>query len=273
MNLTINETSRIDFTLSIAGTQTQPSSVRVVLGDGPRLSFDAKSQDGLNWTSLVTPLREVVGQYTTFAIEVVLGDKIITPIKRQITIQDSTIPVQAVVVDPVQSTPVEPTIEPVVAAEVPTVVEPVAEFGAPVSIEVAQSQAAVNPEPVENTPIEVKAVDSEEKKKASKELLSLLQNTSKVTEAKVLPPMQFAPAKIEMKKMAAAATKAKPIKKIEVFNDKQPTGIETDKEKVTKAIFAESVDNTPRTKQVHKPAPVIVTKIPLVVVKEDIVYR
>ena len=87
MEFKFNESTKVEFSLNISGTQMKPSEVRVVLGNGPKQVFLASVEND-NWSAFVTPLNSMVDNITQLAIEIVMNGKVFTPIKRQIQIHN-----------------------------------------------------------------------------------------------------------------------------------------------------------------------------------------
>ena len=224
MKLVINKPSKIDFSLVIAGTQTKPSEVRVVLGDSAKLSFCASSDDGINFTAHVTPVREFVSSICNFAIEVLFGDKIFVPIRRQITIEDDQVVIQVVDNRDSSIEQAMPMAELPISTAVELPSEPVEEVP-PVELPVPNTE--------ENKPVEIKSID--EKK------FSL---TKALAEAVIKSPIEevIIPKAKAMSKLASKAA-TKKTERPKLFETSSIIGVETDKAKVAKSIFIDTPMN------------------------------
>ena len=247
MEFKFNETTKIEFNLSIVGTQSKPSEVRVVLGTDVKQSFNAKSADSENFTAEITPIRELVSCNTQFSIEVIINGKIFTPIKRMINILDQAEQVAAT--EPVPFGP--PVEDPVAYPEV-------APYQEPTEVPIMMPETVEEPvvqkiEPIE--PISKAKIVSEpflKKEEPKYSVIENLERIKKVTEAK---PMGLS-------KLKSSVDTFKPApKKIELpkFSDKKPTGIEVAPEKVTKSIMIEACKDDPK-KPTKKPTPKKVQK-------------
>lgn len=222
MKLAINKPSKIEFSLVIAGTQTKPTEVRIVLGDSAKLSFVASTDDGVNYTACVTPVREFVSSICNFAIEVLFGDKIFVPVRRQITVEDDQVVIQVIDnSDPVAAASV-PAVEVPVSTRVELPPEPVKEIP-PMELPIAI------PTEEENKPVEIIAV--EEKKFSLTKALAEASRPAEAVKSVELPKAK------PMTKLAATKTK---IEVPKLFETKPVQGIETDKTAVAKSIFADA---------------------------------
>lgn len=260
MNLVINQTSKVEFGISVAGTQTKPSEVRVVLGDGARLVFKAITQDGINYSALVTPIKEVVGSICRLTIEVLFGEKVFVPINRMISIADTEptlVPPAPDIVEPPEHVPppietVANTLPPEEEITRPPEVEPQHVIEVPAKIE----------EPVQlkkNAPIEVKHVNEAVKNPIPSLFFELTATP---------PPPK--PVIVEEVVKPVIKKKRKPLPKL---NDKKPSGIEVNTLKVTKSIFTEEIKQpTPKSKVVVEQLEEQEVSIPIIIKREDIVY-
>jgi signal recognition particle subunit SEC65 len=83
MLLTENKPTSITFDLSIDGTKSTPSSVRLQLGQNPAIVYEARQQDG-KWTCDFTPPASL-GTDFPVSIEVVVNGSVFTPYKSTAT--------------------------------------------------------------------------------------------------------------------------------------------------------------------------------------------
>jgi hypothetical protein len=261
MNLVINETSKVEFSISIAGTQMKPSEVRLVLGDGAQLVFKAMSQDGVNYSVLVTPLKEVLGTVCRLRIEVLFGEKIFTPINRMVSISD----VEPTVVcpEPEVTQPVEvPKPQPEEEIVRPPEVQPEFSIEVPTKVEEPEEDE----QPHKNAPVEVKKIHEEVRIPGPiPSLFFELTSTPKEKEVVVVVEEKVEPPKPKVQR--------KPLKKL---TEKKPTGVEIDTLKVSKSIFVESEkipltitgSFTPSTPIVKESA----TPFPIIIQRKEVVY-
>jgi hypothetical protein len=243
MEFKFNETTKIEFNLSIVGTQSKPSEVRVVLGTDVKQSFNAKSADSENFTAEITPIRELVSCNTQFSIEVIINGKIFTPIKRMINILDQAEQVAAT--EPIPFVP--PVEDPVAYPEVAPYQEPTE---VPIMMPEEVVEAVMPIEPFSKAKIVSVPLIKKEVPKYS--VLENLERIQKVSEAK--------PSGLSKLKSSVDTFKPAP-KKIELpkFSDKKPQGIEVAPEKVTKSIMVEACKDDPK-KPTKKPTPKKVQK-------------
>ena len=276
MNLVINETAKVDFSITIAGTQMKPTEVRLVLGDGAQLVFKAMSQDGVNYSTLVTPLKEVLGTVCRLRIEVLFGEKIFTPINRMISLAD-TEPTEVCL--PVQGIPPVETIEPEIVR--PPEVQPEFTIEIPTKIE--------EPEEHKNAPLEVKKVVEEikvPKPSLFHEIAATPDRGDVMIEEKVkisdpIPTLSFdlkstpKPIVITEKVSNPEPIKTKRLKKpLKKLVDKKPTGVEVDVLRVSKSIFVES-EKIPLKQPISVSEPIVKessTPFPVIIKRKDIVY-
>ena len=253
MEFKFNETTKIEFNLSIVGTQSRPSEVRVVLGTDVKQSFNAKSADSENFIAEITPIRELVSCNTQFSIEVIINGKIFTPIKRMINILDQAEQVAAT--EPVPFVP--PVEDPIVYPEV-------APYQEPTEVPITMPEAVEEPivqkvEPTSTAKIVIKPLLKEEPKHSVTENIERIK---KVAESKP----------IGLSKLKSSIDTFKPApKKIELpkFSDKKPSGIEIAPEKVTKSIMIEACKDEPK-KPTKKPTPKKVQKEEIQISNEPI---
>lgn len=324
----MNETSKVDFSIVIAGTQMRPTEVRVVLGDKVKLMFPASSDDGINYSALITPLKDIVSSVCLFTIEVLFGNKIFVPIRRQITVNDSTFVVQVVdsnlepevpaYVEPEVPTPIEPTVEPViepefeiaVEPEVEVVVTPAIELNKPIEqkpvtekIEVPKANIfevvtkdkqpskikSLKPRqkpqalpPINLPPMQLPKFEKARKAMAEKvekvvKLEKVVENVPIITPAIIktsvnLPPINLPPMQLPKFEKARKVMAENKVTKAKV-EKQQPTNIEVDKIKVTKAILAEKDNTVISTKKIEN-KPKVTENINNAVTfkKEEVVY-
>lgn len=262
MNLVLNEASKVEFSLVIAGTQMKPSEVRVVLGSGPKLSFTAQTEDGINYSAIVTPLRDVVSSICLFTVEVLFGEKIFVPIRRQITLTDSTPVIQVFDKETVANNVIEPTspaIEPTVPApEVQMAIQPEVE----IEIEENKPTEIIHVEEVKQP-----ADTLVEQKIKEQQLLKIFEVTAKKA------PIEKKEIFISPAKNPFADKKYKQKITLPKLVEAKPVGIETNSAKVTKSIFAEE-DKTPKAKKsTNKKQVVIEHQFPIKIEKTDVIYR
>lgn len=281
MNLIFNETAKVDFSITIAGTQMKPTEVRLVLGDGAQLVFKASSQDGVNYSTLVTPLKEVLGSICRLRIEVLFGEKIFTPINRMISLADiepTEVCLPAQVIPPVETVP---NVEPKDEDNTPPPVEPKHAIEIPSKIE--------EPEEHKNAPLEVKKVVEEikvSKPSLFHEIAATPDRGVVTIEEKVKVPGKIPSLDFDLKsipkpivitekisKPEPVKTKVlrKPLKKLV---EKKPTGVEIDSIKVSKSIFVES-EKIPLKQPISVSEPIVKessTPFPVIIKRKDIVY-
>ena len=255
MEFKFNETTKIEFNLSIVGTQSKPSEVRVVLGTDVKQSFNAKSADSENFTAEITPIRELVSCNTQFSIEVIINGKIFTPIKRMINILDQV--ENSVATEPV---PFVPPVEETIKYEFPEV----APYQEPSEVPIMMPEEVVEAVmPIEPIPV-AKIVSKPliKKEEPNRTVTENLERIKRVSEAK--------PAGLSKLKSSVDTFKPAP-KKIELpkFSDKKPTGIEVDPEKVTKSIMIEACKDDPK-KPTKKPTPKKVQREEVQILNEPI---
>ena len=246
MNLIFNQPSKINFSITIAGTQTRPSEVRVILGDSTKLSFPASTDDGHNYFSILTPLRDVVSSLCQLSIEVQFGEKVFVPIRRQIQISDDRVPVEVQIQQSQNHVTVQNT----------EVDEP-----------------AIDNTPIEITPTVTPASHNNEVYKARyesliTEILSAPKTAPKVSNIEIAP---IGPAPDLLKLKKTSATK----KTIPTF-ESTVTGIDVDPKNVAKSIFTESIDQKKQTYIPRKPKKVVesdTTIAPFQIIKEDVFYK
>ena len=257
MNLIFNQPNKINFSVTIAGTQTRPSDVRLLLGDSTKLSFQASSDDGINYTAIVTPIRDIVSSICQLTIEVQFGEKVFTPIRRQVTVNDEIVPINISVNDPVT---LPSTMQSASTIDVPNT-------------------------SFENEPIEIVAVDpsipSESQKDEYRaryeslmtEILSGANNLETNTTISV-GPIEV-PAAPQLKQLKSTVN---PIRLTSTFETKSHRGVDTDPSRVAKSILAEAESPTKKTAQTYIPRkPKVVNedneKAAFQIVKEDVFYK
>lgn len=259
MNLVINEPSRIDFTIEIAGTQTKPSEVRVVLGEGAKLVFNASSQDGLNYSALVTPIKEVVGSLCKFTIEVLFGEKIFVPINRMISIAD-IVPTEICLDREMEVINPEPVLD--VVDTLPTVQPKFSIDNIPPPVEPEHAiETPYSPEPEEDQTVDVVKIVS-----------SLFKTLNNETVKEIKKPI------VESSKKPIIGSKMPVVRKpLPKLVDKKPTGIEVDVTKVAKSIFTEAketpVKKQPSKKQIEINEERKINKFPVIIKRKEIVYQ
>lgn len=226
----INETSKVDFSIVIAGTQMRPTEVRVVLGDKVKLMFPASSDDGINYSALITPLKDVVSSVCLFTIEVLFGNKIFVPIRRQITINDSTFVVQVVdsnlepevpaYIEPEVPIPIEPTVEPVIEPKIEIAVEP--------EVEVVVTPAIELNKPIEQKPVTEKinqpSANIFETVTKDKQVSSKIKTLKPHKKPQALPPINLPPMQLPKfeKARKAMAEKVEKVVKLEKVVEDAP---------------------------------------------------
>lgn len=265
MNLVLNEATKIEFSLAVAGTQMKPSEVRVVLGTGPKLTFIANTEDGINYSAIVTPLREVVSSICLFTVEVLFGEKIFVPIRRQITLADHNVSIQVFDKDTECQCSAE---------EIPTQPEVVQ------NIELEnEPEIVAQIEQDENKPIEVKPVEEEikidpiiDQKEFNNQLLKIFETThSTVQKINQQKETFIAPAK---NPFASKKQKQKLVPLPKLVESK-PKGIEVDSIKVAKSILSEKPIETIEIKPIVKPKKQKVTEtvIPFKIEKTEVFFQ
>lgn len=83
--LYIGETNRVKFDVNVMGTSIEPV-VRVVLGTNPEMSFNAAKEHENSWmVNVVVPDTVALGDYDV-RVEVLLNNRLFTPVKKKVTI-------------------------------------------------------------------------------------------------------------------------------------------------------------------------------------------
>lgn len=245
MNFELNETSKIDFAISIAGTQMRPTEVRVVLGDAVRLVFTATSDDGVNYSALVTPLKDVVTSICLFTIEVLFGNKIFVPIRRQVTINNGEIAIQ------VFDNSVQQEIEPDIASDIEQQIEVPTEVAQQIEVPVKQENAPIEFSPVTEEIKKPAPINDEDIKAKVSAFADIFESVANIkAPPKTSTKIQTLPSKLPK------FEKTKHSIKLPKLIDKKPTGVEVDKIKVAKSIFTEEI-KSPVKKQPKSKAPVV----------------
>lgn len=156
LSLPADKSTELTFKVGIAGTQTLPTNVTVVLErDGKTLSFNAgKSQEGDDWVAVIEkPGMTFESGDVKLSINVLVNNRLFTPMKSSATI----IPEAAKVVEP--EVPVEAVPEQVVPEPVTEIIPPAqteAEKKKKVKTLLAKAQADINAKKPKNESPQIK---------------------------------------------------------------------------------------------------------------------
>jgi len=131
-----DKSTQFTFKMGISGTQAEPSSVSVVLErDGKSLSFSAdKAKVGNDWIAVIEKPGAMFGSGDVkVSVNVLLNNRLFTPMKSSATIVPESTPDVATVV------PVEPAIPQEISAE-QVVPDPVTEIVPPAQTEIEKKK-------------------------------------------------------------------------------------------------------------------------------------
>lgn len=237
--LVIGQTITVSFNVSVFGTGVQPV-VRVLLDTTPALAFSAKKISTETWESEITVPEFVEPKSYTLQVEVLLDNKIFTPLKQAVQITSSEQSIE------VKATPAEPVkVEQQSVQQVQQVQEQVKPIIKTASAKKEKKSIQSSKEPLIksfalNDPAEINRLKKAEQKKINDAVIKAFTETlSSLSEQK-------------------SESIKKPIISIEQ--------IEKEAESFEDQIFENS-------RVVEKPTTLIETKIPVRLVKGDIVYR
>jgi hypothetical protein len=275
----------------------KPSDVRVTLGENARLVFRPTTQDGINYSALVTPLKEVVGTVCKFTIEVLFGEKIFVPINRMITVGDvePTIvcppaevvappeyvapPIETVIhtlppeeeVQPEGPGPIETLIKSILLPPEEEIIRPPEvqpEFAVEIPSHIEEPENHVDLEKKETPPFTVTHVHEEKAPgiipsidftvpPKAPNLFSEITGATKIV--------------VTEQKKPVVKVKRAPLPKL---TNKKPTGVDVNALTVTKAIFSEEIKEEPVKQCVKKPVvqEERIPSFPIIIKREEIVY-
>lgn len=121
--LQAGHTTNVSFKVNVMGTSTDPK-VRLILGTTPELSFAASKGEGDTWgAEVLVPKFIDAGSYD-FRVEVVLNNRLFTPLNKKIEIASGVQPEVQMAVQPEVEAPAEPAVQTVPEPEVQMAVQP-----------------------------------------------------------------------------------------------------------------------------------------------------